>query len=75
MVKGREKRNKMVRREIRGLKTRFGRKCNISREGPDCMVEAYMQEESEEGVTVLQQGGTAPRVRAAKSSEFGEGKL
>ena len=33
-----------------------------------------MSEESEEGVTVLRQGA-APRVRAAKSSEFGEGKL
>ena len=38
-----------------------------------------MLEESEEGVTVIrvgtQQGGAAPAVRAAKSSEFGEGKL
>ena len=36
-----------------------------------------MSEESEEGVTVLRQGGggEAPRVKAAKSSEFGEGKL
>ena len=33
-----------------------------------------MSEESEEGVTVLWQG-EAPKVRAAKSSEFGEGKL
>ena len=34
-----------------------------------------MSEESDEGVTVIRQGGAAPRVRAAKSSEFGEGKL
>ena len=34
-----------------------------------------MSEESEEGVTVLRQSGTAPRLRAVKSSEFGEGKL
>ena len=37
-----------------------------------------MSEESEEEVTVLRMGtrqGTAPRVRAAKGSEFGEGKL
>ena len=34
-----------------------------------------MLEESEEEVTVLQQGGAAPRVRAVKSSEFGERKL
>ena len=33
-----------------------------------------MSDESEEGVTVMRQG-EAPRVRAAKSSEFGEGKL
>ena len=36
-----------------------------------------MSEDSEEGVTVLQAGmqqGAAPRVRAAKSSEFGEGE-
>ena len=42
--------------------------------GADCTVEVYMSEESKESVTVLRQG-TAPRVRAAKSSEFGEGKL
>ena len=34
-----------------------------------------MSEESKEGVTVLRQGGEAPRVKATKSSEFGEGKL
>ena len=34
-----------------------------------------MSEESEEGVTVNRQRGTAPAVRAAKSSEFREGKL
>ena len=37
-----------------------------------------MLEESKEGVTVLRVGtelGAAPRVRAAKSSKFGEGKL
>ena len=33
-----------------------------------------MSEGSEEGVTVLRKG-EAPRVKAAKSSEFGEGKL
>ena len=36
--------------------------------GPDCTVEVYM---SEEGVTVLGQGGAPRKVRAAKSSEFG----
>ena len=39
--------------------------------GLDCTVEVYMSEESEEGVTVIQQRGAAPRVRAAKSSELG----
>ena len=52
----------------------MGRECSISRRGPDCTVEVFMSKESEEGVTVLRQGAT-PRVRAAKSSEFGEGKL
>ena len=64
----------MGRWGIRGLETRAGRECSISRGGPDCTVEVYMSEEFEEGVTVLRQGA-APRVRAAKSSEFGEGKL
>ena len=39
--------------------------------GLDCTVEVYMSEESEGGVTVIQQRGAAPRVRAAKSSELG----
>ena len=68
----------MGRRGIRGLKTRVGRECSISRGLPDCTVEVYRSEESEEEVTVLR-GGTqqeaAPRVRAAKSTEFGKGKL
>ena len=37
-----------------------------------------MSEESEERVTVLRMGthqGAAPKMRAVKSSEFGEGKL
>ena len=42
-------------------------------------MEVYRSEKSEEEVTVLrvgtQQGEATPRVRAAKSSEFGEGKL
>ena len=38
----------------------------------DCTVEVYMSQESEEGVTVIWKGA-APGVRAAKSSEFGEG--
>ena len=56
---------------IRGLETRVERECSISRGRPDSTVEVYM---FEEGVTVLRQGA-APRVRAAKSSEFGKRKL
>ena len=46
----------MGRWRIGGLETRVGRECSISRGGPDCTVEVYMSEESEEGVTVLRQG-------------------
>ena len=46
-----------------------GRECSISREGLDCTVEVYMSEESEEGVTVLQQGSSS------KSESCQEGKL
>ena len=41
----------------RSLETRVGQECSISRGKPDCTVEVYMSEESEEGVTVLRQGG------------------
>ena len=51
----------MGRWGIRGLETRVERECTISRGGgPDCTVEVYMTEESEERVTVLRQGA-APR--------------
>ena len=53
MVGGRGKRYRMGRWGIRGLETRVG---------PDCTVEVYMSEESEEGVAVLV--GAASRVRA-----------
>ena len=46
----------MGRWGTRGLKTRAGRECSISRGGPDCMVEVYMSEDSKEEVTVLQVG-------------------
>ena len=65
-------------RGIKGLKMRVGRECSINRGGPHFTVEVYRLEEFEEEVTVLQvemQQGAAPRVRAAKSSAFGEGKL
>ena len=56
----------------------MGRECSISKGGLDCKVKVYVSEESKEGVTVLRVGtqqGSARRVRAAKSSEFEEGKL
>ena len=46
----------MSRWGIRGLETKVGRECSISRGGPDSTVEVYVSEESEEGVTVLWQG-------------------
>ena len=63
VVRGRGRRFIMGRRGIRDLKTRVGRECSISRGGPDCAVEVYSSEESEERVTVLRRG-EAPRVRA-----------
>ena len=41
---------------IGGLETGVMRECSISGGGPDCTVEVYVSEESEEGVTVLRQG-------------------
>ena len=68
----------MGRRGIRGLKTRMGRECSISRQkirlysggihvgGAQGGSQSYERRHSR---------GTAPRVRAVKSFEFGEGKL
>ena len=39
----------MGRWGIRGLETRVGRECSISRRGPDSTMEVYVSEESEEG--------------------------
>ena len=64
----------MGRRGIRDLKTRVGPECSISREGPDCAMEVYRPEKSEEEVTVSRVGMAASGVRAAKSSEFKEGQ-
>ena len=69
---------KIIQNEQMGDK-RFGdeggQECSISRGGPDCTVEVYMPEESEGGSHSVTAGAAAPRVRAAKSSEFGKGKL
>ena len=69
-----QRRYKMGRWGMRSLDARVGQGCSISRGGPDCTVDIHMSEESEVGVTVLRQGEVS-RVRAAKRSEFGEGKL
>ena len=74
VVVGRGRRYKMGKWWIRGLETRVGRECCISRGGPDCTIEVYMSEESEESHSVMAGGGSS-KVRAAKSFEFGEEKL
>ena len=43
----------MCRRGIRGLKTRVGRECSISRGGLDCTMVVYRSKESEEEITAL----------------------
>ena len=62
----------MGRWGIRGLETRVGRECSISRRGG----RLYSGGKHVRGVrgrshSVTAGGGAAPRVRAAKSSEFG----
>ena len=37
----------------------MGQECSISRGGPDCTVEVYMSEESDEVVTMLRQEGSS----------------
>ena len=67
VVGGRGRRYRMGRLGIRDLKTIVGQECSISRGG----ARLYSGGIHAGGVTE----GAAPRVRAAKSSEFGEGKL
>ena len=59
----------MSRQGIRGLKTRVGQECSISRGRCTC------PRRESQGYEWGRSRGVAPRVRAAKSSEFGEGKL
>ena len=54
------------------------RECSISRGGPDCTVEYICRRSLRKGSQCGEWGHSkwaAPRVSAAKSSEFGEGKL
>ena len=69
----------MSKRGIRGLKTRMGREYSISREGARIVQSRYTCQRSLRKESQCYEWGhgrgAAPRVRAAKSSEFGEGKL
>ena len=64
----------MGRRGIRGLKTRVGQERCISRGGGEIVQRRYTCRRSPRESQCCGRG-EAPKVRAAKSSEFGEGKL
>ena len=69
----------MGRRGIRSLKTRVARECIISRRRARLYSGGIrvggVRGGSHNVMSGDTAGGTAPRVRAVKSSEFGEGKL
>ena len=65
----------MGRREIRSLETRVERECSISRGGQIVQWRYTCRRSPRRESQCYGRGGAAPRVRAAKSSEFGEGKL
>ena len=71
----RGRRYKMGRRGIRGLETRVGQECSIIRGGARLYSRGIHVGGVRGGSHSVTVGGAAPRVRAAKSSEFGEGKL
>ena len=65
----------MSRRGIRGLKTRVGLECYISRGGPDRAsgtVEVNKLEESEEEVTVLVDVGSPEEARTQHGGQLQE---
>ena len=64
----------MGRWGIRGLETRVGRECSISR-GGQIVQWRYKCRRSPRRESQCYGRGAAPRVRVAKSSEFGEEKL
>ena len=65
----------MGRWGLRGLKMRVGQECSISRGGARLYSgDVHVREVQGESHSVTS-GDTAPRVRAAPSSEIGEGKL
>ena len=65
----------MGRWEIRGLETRVRRKCSISGGWARLYSGGIHVGGVRGGSHSVTAGGAAPRVRASKSSEFGEGKL
>ena len=79
MVQGRERRYRMGRWGIRGLKTRVGRECSISRQSVILCSGGVHVGGARGGSQSVTRGNTAeraaPRVRAVKSCEFGEGKM
>ena len=74
MVRGRGRKYKMGRWGIRGLETRVGRECSVSR-GGQIVQWRYTCRRRPRRESQRYGGGAAPRVIAAKSSEFGKGKL
>ena len=65
----------MDRWGIRGLETRVGQECSISREVARLYCGGIHVGGVRGGSHSVTAGGKLLRVRAAKSSEFGEGKL
>ena len=65
----------MGRWGIRGLETRVGKECSISREGAQIVQWRYTCRRSPRREPQCYGRVAAPRLRAAKSSEFEEGKL
>ena len=65
----------MDRRGVRGLKTKVGWECSISRGEARLYNGGMHVGEVRGGSHSVTAGGEAPRVRSAKSSEFGQGKL
>ena len=60
---------------IRGLEMRVGQECSISRGGARSYSGGIHVGRVQGGSHSVTARGAAPRVRPAKSSEFGEGKL
>ena len=75
MVGGRGRRYIMGRWEIRSLETRVGRESSVSRGRVRLYSGGIHVGGVQGGSHSVTAGEAAPRVRVAKSSEFGQGKL